>query len=82
MSMVNFRLDDEVKKNMEEACKEMELSMTAAFTIFATKVGRERRIPFEVSADPFYSDKHIAMLENRIADIKEGRNTHEHELIE
>lgn len=61
MSMVNFRLDDEVKKNMEEACKEMGLSMTAAFTIFATKVGRERRIPFEVSADPFYSDKHIAM---------------------
>ena len=46
MSMVNFRLDDEVKKNMEEACKEMGLSMTAAFTIFATKVGRERRIPF------------------------------------
>ncbi len=82
MSMVNFRLDDEVKKNMEEACKEMGLSMTAAFTIFATKVGRERRIPFEVSADPFYSDKHIAMLEKRIADIKEGRNTHEHELIE
>ena len=67
---------------MEEACKEMGLSMTAAFTIFATKVGRERRIPFEVSADPFYSDKHIAMLEKRIADIKEGRNTHEHELIE
>ena len=82
MSMVNFRLDDEVKKNMEEASKEMGLSMTAAFTIFATKVGRERRIPFEVSADPFYSDKHIAMLEKRIADIKEGRNTHEHELIE
>ena len=82
MSMVNFRLDDEVKKNMEEACKEMGLSMTAAFTIFATKVGRERRIPFEVSADPFYSDKHIAMLEKRIADIKEGRNTHVHELIE
>ena len=82
MSMVNFRLDDEVKKNMEEACKEMGLSMTAAFTIFATKGGRERRIPFEVSADPFYSDKHIAMLEKRIADIKEGRNTHEHELIE
>ena len=67
---------------MEEACKEMGLSMTDAFTIFATKVGRERRIPFEVSADPFYSDKHIAMLEKRIADIKEGRNTHEHELIE
>ena len=50
-SMVNFRLDENVKKNMEEACREMGMSMTTAFTIFATKVGRERRIPFEVSCD-------------------------------
>lgn len=50
-TMVNFRLDNDVKTNMEKACKEMGLSMTAAFTIFATKVARERRIPFEVTAE-------------------------------
>lgn len=50
-TMVNFRLDSDVKANMEKACKEMGLSMTAAFTIFATKVARERRIPFEVTAE-------------------------------
>lgn len=50
--MVNFRLDEEVKKGMEQACKEMGLSMTAAFTIFATKVGKEKRIPFEITAEP------------------------------
>lgn len=50
--MVNFRLDEEVKKDMEQACKEMGLSMTAAFTIFATKVGKEKRIPFEIRAEP------------------------------
>ena len=79
---VNFKLDSEVKKNMEKACSDMGLSMSAAFTIFAKKVGRERRIPFEISADPFYSEEHIAMLERRIADMKAGRNVHEHELIE
>ncbi len=47
---VNFRLDEEVKRAMEEACADMGLSMTTAFTIFAKKVGRERRIPFEVAA--------------------------------
>ena len=52
---VNFRLDEDVKKSMEQACEDMGLSMTAAFTIFAKKVGRERRIPFEVCADPFFS---------------------------
>ena len=50
--MVNFRIDEEVKKNMEQACKEMGMSMTAAFTVFATKVGKEKRIPFEITAAP------------------------------
>ncbi len=50
-SMVNIRMDTDVKRRMEEACSDMGLSMTAAFTIFAKKVGRERRIPFEVSGD-------------------------------
>lgn len=48
--MVNFRIDEDVKKQMEQACREMGLSMTAAFTIFATKVGKEKRIPFEITA--------------------------------
>ena len=50
---VNFRLDAEDKKNMEQVCTELGLSMSAAFTIFAKKVGREHRIPFDVSVDPF-----------------------------
>lgn len=54
--MVNFRIDEDVKKNMEQVCKEMGLSMTAAFTIFATKVGKEKRIPFELTAEPRSSE--------------------------
>ena len=50
--MVNFRMDEDIKKNMEQACREMGLSMTTSFTIFATKVGKEKRIPFEVTAEP------------------------------
>lgn len=46
-TMVNFRMDEDLKKGMEQACKEMGLSMTTAFTMFATKVSREKRIPFE-----------------------------------
>ena len=43
---------------------------------------REQRIPFEISADPFYSDEHMSMLEQRIDDIEHGRNISQHELIE
>ena len=46
--MVNFRMDEELKKKMEQTCKEMGMSMTTAFTMFATKVSREKRIPFEI----------------------------------
>lgn len=75
---VNFRLDEDVKKNMEQACAEMGLSMSAAFTIFAKKVGREKRIPFEVSVDPFYSESNMAHLRRGIAALNAGKGV-EHE---
>ena len=83
-TMVNFRMDEELKKNMEQACKDMGMSMTTAFTVFATKVSKERRIPFEVAADPdpFFSDTNMVRLKAAIADARAGRNMTEHELIE
>ena len=82
-TMVNFRMDEDLKKNMEKVCSDMGLSMTAAFTIFAKKVTREKRIPFEVSADPFYSESNMKHLEQVIADINQGRaKLIEHDLIE
>lgn len=68
---------------MEQACSELGLSMSAAFTIFAKKVGREKRIPFDVSVDPFYSETNIRYLEQKMADYKAGKlNFAERELIE
>lgn len=82
MAQVNFRVDDTVKARAESACSAMGLTMTSAINIFLTKVANERRIPFEVSADPFYSEENVEELSRRVADIRAGRNMHEHELIE
>lgn len=71
--MVNFRMDEDLKKRMEQACAEMGLSMTTAFTIFARKVANEQRIPFEVSVDHFYSQSNMEYLKKVITDIEEGR---------
>ena len=80
---VNFRLDAEDKKNMEQVCTELGLSMSAAFTIFAKKVGREHRIPIDVSVDPFYSESNIQELKKRIESVRSGKSTlEEHDLIE
>ena len=80
---VNFRMDPDLKRNMEEVCAEMGLSMTTAFTIFAKKVWREYRIPFEISADPFYSESNINHLRQIVHDIDAGKaKLTEHDLIE
>ena len=80
---VNFKLDADVKKSMEQVCSELGLSMSAAFKVLTKKVGREKRIPFEVSVDPFYSDSNIRYLENIVSDIKDGKaHFAEHDLIE
>lgn len=80
---VNFKLDKDVKASMEQVCSELGLTMSAAFTIFAKKVGREKRIPFDVSVDPFYSESNIHYLEQKPANYKAGKlKFEEHELIE
>lgn len=77
-AMVNFRMDADLKKRMEEACKEMGLTMTTAFILFATKVSREKRIPFEVTADPFYSAENMARLRESISQMEStGGTIHE-----
>ena len=82
-TMINFRIDENLKKEMEKICRQMGMSMTTAFTIFATKVTRERRIPFEITAAPFYSESNMKYLEKVIADIEsEKAKLVEHDLIE
>jgi DNA-damage-inducible protein J len=77
-AMVNFRMDKELKENMEHVCKEMGLSMTAAFTIFATKVSKEKRIPFEIAVDPFYSQENMDRLRKSIEQMETtGGTVHE-----
>ena len=81
--LVNFRMDAEDKKGMEEVCKELGLSMSTAFTIFAKKMRRERRIPFDVSVDPFYSESNIRYLKDITSEIDSGYAVlAEHNLLE
>ena len=78
---VNFRMDSDLKTNMEKICSDMGLTMTAAFTVFAKAVCREHRIPFEITADPFYSASNMAHLARGIEALNAGRGV-EHDLLE
>lgn len=79
MTQVNFRIEDDIKNNAEQALKEMGLNMSTAITMFLVKVGRERRIPFEITAnDPFYSSANMERLRLSAAQMEEtGGTVHE-----
>jgi len=80
---INFRMDEDLKRDMEATCQDLGINMTTAFTIFAKKVSREKRIPFEISVDPFYSEANMSRLRKAVADIESGKATlTEHELVE
>ena len=80
-TQVSFRIDDDVKRNAESVLNDLGLTMSAAITVFLKKVSREHRIPFELSADPFYSESNMQHLRRGIAALDAGNGV-EHEIIE
>lgn len=81
MAQISLRIDDDVKKGAEQACADIGLSMTTAITVFLKKVAREKRIPFELSVDPFYSESNMAHLRRGVAALNAGKGV-EHEPVE
>ena len=70
---INIRMDEELKKSFEDVCRQLGLNMTTAITIFAKKMSREKRIPFEVSIDAFYSISNIKALKESIKELEDGK---------
>ena len=80
-TLVNIRMDEELKRNMEQICQELGMNMTTAITIFAKKMTREQRIPFEVSVDPFYKESNMEHLRRGVEALNAGKGV-EHDIIE
>ena len=70
---VNVRMDADLKREFDKVCNDLGLTMTTTVTILAKKMTREKRIPFEVSMDPFYSESNLAALDHSIQQLKEGK---------
>ncbi len=78
VAQISLRIEDDVKKRAEEACADIGLSLSAAINIYLKKLGNEKRIPFEVSADPFYSQENMARLRKSVAQMEStGGTVHE-----
>lgn len=83
MAQISLRVDDDVKRGAEQALNDIGLSMSTAINVFLRKVAREKRIPFELSADSFYLASNMRYLEGIMCDVKDGTAQFaEHDLIE
>ena len=51
VSTFSVRMDEKLKKELDELCAQFGMNISVAINIFARAVVRERRIPFEISAD-------------------------------
>ena len=80
---ITIRMDEKLKKQAETLFEDMGLNMTTAFTMFTKAVVHQNKIPFEISADPFYSESNMKVLKQRIENIESGKSTlKKHDLIE
>ena len=78
---VTFRIDENLKKEAENVLADIGMNLTTAFIIYAKALVRHRCIPFELTADPFYSQENQARVKRAIAALDAGQGK-PHELIE
>lgn len=57
------RIDAELKRDLEKICKEIGMSITTAFNIFARAVVREKKIPFEVGLGSNKDEAQLKIVE-------------------
>ncbi len=77
----SIRLDEEIKKQLDEFCDKVGISTNAAFSLFANRVVMEKRIPFDIAdTDAQYRAWMLEQLkerEKRAADPNTKWYTHE-----
>lgn len=71
--IVSVRMDEALKQDFDGICQELGMSMTTAITMLAKKMTREKRLPFEVSIDPFYSESNRKALEKSMEQAELGQ---------
>lgn len=56
MITISLRFEEEMKKELDDMCDEMGMNLTTFFMIYAKKVLRDRRIPFDIAAPSIVLD--------------------------
>ena len=78
---LSIRINSDDKKIFENFCEQVGMNVSVAVNMFVKAVIREKKLPFEIKLDPFYSSENIKRLEKSVQQLKKGKGK-EHKLIE
>lgn len=73
MVNVNIRMEKDVKDKLNGFCKEVGMNMSTLFNVFAKKVIRDNKVPFNIDVDPFYSEENMKWIKESIKQLDEGK---------
>ncbi len=75
LASINVRVEPEAKLQFEDFCRQIGMSMSTAINVFIKAALREKKIPFELAAepDPFYSEENMKRLERSIKQLEDGQ---------
>ena len=63
MTTISLRMDDQMKKELDEMCEAMGMNISTFYMIY----------DIEAPADPFYSEQNMAQLRKSAQQVKEGK---------
>ena len=75
MAQISLKIDDDVKHNVAAVCDELGILVSTAINIYLKKISREKRIPFDLSIDPFYSKENIKRLKKSAKQMDDNGGT-------
>ena len=69
---ISFRIDNELKRQVENIVDDLGMNLTTVFTIFAKAIVRTGSIPIDLSIDPIYRTGNQSEIKKRLKRYEEG----------
>jgi DNA-damage-inducible protein J len=79
----SIRMDADIKEQLDNFCNAVGMNTNTAINMFARRVVRDKKLPFEVAliGEPLAGETWLAEMSRRVKEIEAG-HTAPHELIE
>jgi DNA-damage-inducible protein J len=79
---IQVRVEQRLKAEAEQLFADIGIDMPTAIRLFLKQSVNNNAIPFPLERAPFYSRSNQAHLERVVQDLREGKNSSVHALIE